>query len=94
MTTAALLASPRKAKRCIWLAVMTPTLYACCPSTSGGTETMMAEDPQYKVAILGISFGEYATLIGLTSTPEVCMAGVDLGRSVANFLNHTILWNL
>ena len=54
----------------------------------------MAEDPQYKVAILGISYGGYATLIGLTFTPEVCLAGVDLGRSVANFLNHTILWNL
>jgi dipeptidyl aminopeptidase/acylaminoacyl peptidase len=34
-------------------------------------------DPQ-KVAIMGASYGGYATLVGLTFTPEVFAAGVDL----------------
>ena len=34
-------------------------------------------DPK-KVAIMGTSYGGYATLVGLTFTPEVFVAGVDL----------------
>lgn len=34
-------------------------------------------DPQ-KVAIMGGSYGGYATLVGLTFTPEVFVAGVDI----------------
>src|SRR5436309_6210728 len=34
-------------------------------------------DPK-KVAIMGGSYGGYATLVGLTFTPEVFAAGVDL----------------
>jgi dipeptidyl aminopeptidase/acylaminoacyl peptidase len=34
-------------------------------------------DPK-KVAIMGISYGGYATLVGLTFTPDVFVAGVDL----------------
>jgi dipeptidyl aminopeptidase/acylaminoacyl peptidase len=47
-------------------------------------------DPQ-KVAIMGVSYGGYATLVGLTFTPDVFACGVDvvgmsnLATSLSNF---------
>lgn len=38
---------------------------------------MRIADPQ-RIAIFGASFGGYATLVGLTSTPEVFCCGVDI----------------
>lgn len=49
-------------------------------------------DPE-RIAIMGGSYGGYATLVGLTSTPDVFACGVDIVgvSNLHTFLQHPLI---